>query len=164
MIVEDLEGIPGRKQARATIGPFHAPLERRTRGTSRRYVGRNLRRPGLWRCQITDPGTSSVVEYERGRRLPGVEVVEQYEDHFGLERGTLGAQRERARLERLEDPRDATVDQHLGDVACPYKGLRAFQYEDAALFFGREGQSDALIARLQRSHFLAVVGTSGSGK
>src|SRR6185295_15286777 len=30
--------------------------------------------------------------------------------------------------------------------------------------FGREGQSDALISRLQRANFLAVVGTSGSGK
>jgi len=32
------------------------------------------------------------------------------------------------------------------------------------LFFGRDGQSDALLRRLRRNHFLAVVGTSGSGK
>src|SRR3954447_13279348 len=29
---------------------------------------------------------SGIVEYERGRRLPAVDVVEQYEDHFDLER------------------------------------------------------------------------------
>jgi transcriptional regulator with XRE-family HTH domain len=81
---------------------------------------------------------SSIVEYEVGRRLPGVEVVEQYEDYFGLSRGTLIAQRERARVERLECPRDATVDGHLDDIACPYKGLRAFEDDDAVLFFGRE--------------------------
>jgi energy-coupling factor transporter ATP-binding protein EcfA2 len=46
----------------------------------------------------------------------------------------------------------------------PFPGLRPFEASEYRLFFGREGQSDALIARLQRSRFLAVVGTSGSGK
>lgn len=49
-------------------------------------------------------------------------------------------------------------------VSNPFPGLRPFETEEYGLFFGREGQSDALIERLQRSHFLAVVGTSGSGK
>jgi hypothetical protein len=49
-------------------------------------------------------------------------------------------------------------------IKNPFPGLRPFETEEYRLFFGREGQSDALIARLQRSHFLAVVGTSGSGK
>jgi tetratricopeptide (TPR) repeat protein len=46
----------------------------------------------------------------------------------------------------------------------PFPGLRPFETEEYLLFFGREGQSDELLARLGRSHFLAVVGTSGSGK
>ncbi|HEX3559285.1 MAG TPA: penicillin-insensitive murein endopeptidase [Pyrinomonadaceae bacterium] len=46
----------------------------------------------------------------------------------------------------------------------PFPGLRPFETEEYRLFFGREGQSDALIERLGRSRFLAVVGTSGSGK
>ena len=46
----------------------------------------------------------------------------------------------------------------------PFPGLRPFETEEYRLFFGREGQSDALIERLERSRFLAVVGTSGSGK
>jgi tetratricopeptide (TPR) repeat protein/energy-coupling factor transporter ATP-binding protein EcfA2 len=46
----------------------------------------------------------------------------------------------------------------------PYPGLRPFEYEDAKLFFGREGRSEDVLRRLQESHFLAVVGTSGSGK
>lgn len=49
-------------------------------------------------------------------------------------------------------------------IKNPFPGLRPFETDEYRLFFGREGQSDALIARLQRSHFLAVVGTSGSGK
>ena len=46
----------------------------------------------------------------------------------------------------------------------PFPGLRPFETNEYRLFFGREGQSDELIRRLQRSRFLAVVGTSGSGK
>src|ERR1043166_9382527 len=50
------------------------------------------------------------------------------------------------------------------NIGNPFPGLRPFETDEYSLFFGREGQSDALIERLQRSHFLAVVGTSGSGK
>lgn len=49
-------------------------------------------------------------------------------------------------------------------VTNPFPGLRPFETDEYRLFFGREGQSEALITRLQRSRFLAVVGTSGSGK
>ncbi|MDT7779933.1 MAG: hypothetical protein QOC99_2445 [Acidobacteriota bacterium] len=46
----------------------------------------------------------------------------------------------------------------------PFPGLRPFETEEYNLFFGREGQADQLLARLGRTRFLAVVGTSGSGK
>ncbi|HUS12037.1 MAG TPA: hypothetical protein VMZ30_16350 [Pyrinomonadaceae bacterium] len=46
----------------------------------------------------------------------------------------------------------------------PFPGLRPFETDEYRLFFGREGQASALISRLERSHFLAIVGTSGSGK
>ncbi|HWS55305.1 MAG TPA: tetratricopeptide repeat protein [Pyrinomonadaceae bacterium] len=49
-------------------------------------------------------------------------------------------------------------------VEHPFPGLRPFRQEESNLFFGREGQSDELLARLSRARFLAVVGTSGSGK
>jgi class 3 adenylate cyclase/energy-coupling factor transporter ATP-binding protein EcfA2 len=50
------------------------------------------------------------------------------------------------------------------DVPCPYKGLRPFEPEDSELFFGREQLAEDLAARLTESGFLAVVGSSGSGK
>ena len=50
------------------------------------------------------------------------------------------------------------------DFINPYPGLRPFRFEESYLFFGREGQSEELLKRLERSHFVAVVGTSGSGK
>ena len=46
----------------------------------------------------------------------------------------------------------------------PFPGLRPFQQEETDLFFGRDRQSDELLRRLGKSRFLAVVGTSGSGK
>ncbi|MDF7775796.1 hypothetical protein P1X14_11110 [Sphingomonas sp. AOB5] len=46
----------------------------------------------------------------------------------------------------------------------PYPGLRAFNREEAHLFFGREGCVDEMIDRLASTRFLAVLGASGSGK
>jgi hypothetical protein len=46
-------------------------------------------------------------------------------------------------------------------IKNPFPGLRPYEIDEYRLFFGREGQSDALIERLQRSRFLAIVGTSG---
>jgi len=46
----------------------------------------------------------------------------------------------------------------------PFRGLRSFTKDESELFFGREGQSDELAKRLGQKRFVAVVGTSGSGK
>src|SRR5215472_8068786 len=51
-----------------------------------------------------------------------------------------------------------------GVIANPFPGLRSFEFEESHLFFGRDGQSEQLITKLGRKRFLAVVGTSGSGK
>src|SRR6516164_6095139 len=46
----------------------------------------------------------------------------------------------------------------------PYPGLRPFRYDESDIFFGREAQTDQLLERLARNHFLAVTGPSGCGK
>src|SRR5262245_41418069 len=46
----------------------------------------------------------------------------------------------------------------------PYPGLRPFEAEDQPVFFGREEQVSALLRRMEDAHFIAVVGSSGSGK
>ena len=48
--------------------------------------------------------------------------------------------------------------------ANPFPGLRPFEAYEDHLFFGRDGQSDEILRRLRRNRFLAVIGTSGSGK
>ncbi len=47
---------------------------------------------------------------------------------------------------------------------CPYKGLAAFDANDAEYYFGRERLVAELVTRLVGSSFLALVGASGSGK
>jgi WD40 repeat protein/tetratricopeptide (TPR) repeat protein len=46
----------------------------------------------------------------------------------------------------------------------PFPGLRPFSQEEDYLFFGREEQTMELLQRLGGNRFVAVVGTSGSGK
>ena len=46
----------------------------------------------------------------------------------------------------------------------PFPGLRPFEASETHLFFGRDNQASAIVARLQSRRFVAVVGTSGSGK
>ena len=46
----------------------------------------------------------------------------------------------------------------------PFPGLRPFREDEEYLFFGRENQVDAMVNKLALTRFLAVVGTSGSGK
>jgi len=46
----------------------------------------------------------------------------------------------------------------------PFPGLRPFREDEERFFFGRESQVDTIINKLTATRFLAVVGTSGSGK
>jgi WD40 repeat protein/DNA-binding SARP family transcriptional activator len=51
-----------------------------------------------------------------------------------------------------------------GRADAPYKGLVAYQPDDAAVFFGRESVVAELVRRLADTALLAVVGASGTGK
>ena len=50
------------------------------------------------------------------------------------------------------------------DLFNPFPGLRPFEADEEHLFFGREKETDELLRRLRTNRFLAIVGTSGSGK
>ncbi len=50
------------------------------------------------------------------------------------------------------------------EIGNPFPGLRPFREGEEHLFFGRESQVDTMIDKLAGTYFLAVVGTSGSGK
>ncbi|HYY27285.1 MAG TPA: hypothetical protein VE860_05040, partial [Chthoniobacterales bacterium] len=52
----------------------------------------------------------------------------------------------------------------LKHLRIPYPGLRPFQEADGPIFFGRQKQTAVLLRRLQKHRFVAVIGSSGSGK
>lgn len=49
-------------------------------------------------------------------------------------------------------------------VVCPFKGLAAFDVDDARYYYGRERLTAELVARLAGAPLLGVIGPSGSGK
>ena len=49
-------------------------------------------------------------------------------------------------------------------IKNPFPGLRPFDTSESLVFFGRDGLSDTLLEKLRATRFVAVVGTSGSGK
>lgn len=69
------------------------------------------------------------------------------------------------------EPPDATLDEfdpqlapELDDSLCPYVGLDAFHERNQSVFFGRQRLVDELLRKLAAARFLAVLGSSGSGK
>lgn len=60
--------------------------------------------------------------------------------------------------------REATARATRAGIENPFPGLRAFGPEESHLFFGREEHVDELLALLRERRFVAVVGSSGSGK
>jgi tetratricopeptide (TPR) repeat protein len=66
--------------------------------------------------------------------------------------------------DRDRDQAPPTAAESTLSVARPFPGLRPFAYADRAFFFGRESQAFALYRLVTESRFVAVVGSSGSGK
>ncbi|MFK7891004.1 MAG: hypothetical protein AB8B63_09350 [Granulosicoccus sp.] len=61
----------------------------------------------------------------------------------------------------------STATSPASNVICgvhPFPGLRPFHEGEEHYFFGRERQTDTLIDKLRQTRFLAVIGSSGSGK
>lgn len=59
---------------------------------------------------------------------------------------------------------NAPVQLLWASAVRPFPGLRPFAYEDHAYFFGRDDQTYALYRLIDSYRFIAVVGSSGSGK
>ncbi len=52
----------------------------------------------------------------------------------------------------------------ISAIKEPYPGFRPFAESESEIFFGRDGQTGKMVSKLVAQRFLAVVGTSGSGK
>jgi WD40 repeat protein len=52
----------------------------------------------------------------------------------------------------------------MSNSGNPFVGLRPFNTDESILFFGRQQQTFELLQRLHQFHFVAIIGSSGSGK
>lgn len=105
--------------------------------------------------------------YRGGRQADALAAIrsarERLADELGAEPGAELTELELSIL-RHDDSLDAADVPVSPSTACPYRGLQPFGVDDEELFFGRDADIDAALARLARSGFLAVSGASGSGK
>jgi WD40 repeat protein len=102
-----------------------------------------------------------------GRRLPSLEATLAFVDACGGDREEWRA-RWRAVAAQVEMAAPAAAEpgsDGMGtDAPSPYRGLAAYQPEDARWFFGRDRLVADLLDRLSHRRFLAVFGPSGCGK
>ncbi|NET33260.1 MAG: hypothetical protein F6K19_14770 [Cyanothece sp. SIO1E1] len=61
-------------------------------------------------------------------------------------------------------PTQIEVKSEIDESICPYRGLKPFEKEHAAFFFGRRQVVEDVWKKLELGNFVAVIGTSGSGK
>ena len=64
----------------------------------------------------------------------------------------------------VRSPPGSGTERSTHGAPCPFKGLAAFQQDDADCFFGREDVVDDLLRRMQAHRVLVIAGASGSGK
>ncbi|MFB8414416.1 hypothetical protein ACFC63_02720 [Streptomyces albidoflavus] len=92
-----------------------------------------------------------------GKQLPSWKVTCAYVRACG---GDVDRWRERWELVEAQEREEAPEP----SGSCPYPGLRRFEVEDEALYFGRTHLVEQLAALVRSRPVSAVVGVSGSGK
>ena len=114
------------------------------------------RRSGGWPGAVHD----AAVDAARERAMRRVEVAVAAS-------GTSTSQLASARAELADNVavlQDTTVLEPADPATCPWRGLAAYDVEDAHWYAGRERLVADLVARLAATRLLVLVGASGSGK
>ena len=104
--------------------------------------------------------TTVLSEAAGGRTLPTLPVVKAYVRACG---GDVDEWEERWRQLAAQLSEDRQENGQAA-VRAPYLGLASYDVADADLYFGRDTLTAELLQRLTKSRFLAVFGSSGSGK
>jgi WD40 repeat protein len=111
----------------------------------------------------------AIVEARKALKLSAVEVAVRSGGAFdavwlkAAEEGARVDARQLATLARLLSLQPDDIS-YKEDTRSPYRGLMAFEPEDASLFGGREVATKAILALLKEHPIVAVIGASGSGK
>lgn len=115
--------------------------------------------------------TLALANYRAGRQAEASAVLRAARVRFVQDLG-IDLGRELSELEidilrqspSLDASRPPPLEATGADATCPYPGLSAYDAEDAAVFFGRDDDIDALVARARPGAIVTLVGPSGSGK
>ncbi|MFP5334061.1 MAG: BTAD domain-containing putative transcriptional regulator [Actinomycetes bacterium] len=155
------DGVPADVE-RLDVGPL-APED--VRALLETYLPEQVARdvlPDVLRRSGGRPGAvhDLAVETARRREMSRVETAaaEARDGRRRLDAARAELQDGVVRLGEVLRPRGPAAD------VCPWKGLAAYDVEDASMFAGRERLVAELVARVSSSTVLAVIGTSGSGK
>jgi hypothetical protein len=160
----------------ARLGPATLALPRRGKGPAIETVDEFARKLNTLRTasgkshrRLADDcglGFTTIAGYCRGEHLPQLGVHGEFQ-RLLTSLGVPAGKAQNEWFEALASLRSRT-GRSVASATNPYPGLRAFQPEDAALFFGRQELTgrllDAVAACRPAGSLLVVVGSSGSGK
>jgi WD domain, G-beta repeat len=134
---------------------MRAAIERRVQDSGRRFRVIPVLLPGAKRAERSSLPTFLAA-------TTWVEFPDSLDDPAAFHRLVCG-------IRGLEP--GAGLGQAIYEGQCPYRGLRVFDVDDAPFFFGREALVQWLLNELRPAaegqpinRFLAIVGSSGSGK
>ena len=109
----------------------------------------------------------ATAEYQAGRQSEALRTLRRLRTVLSRELGLDPAPEIEALEQAIlrQDP-SLVVEAALPEPSpvCPYQGLKPYDVDDAAGFFGRDADVAACLRKLSDSSVLAVVGPSGCGK
>jgi WD40 repeat protein/DNA-binding SARP family transcriptional activator len=108
----------------------------------------------------------ALAQYRCGRQADALRSVARARrllvDEVGIDPGSELVALEAAILRQDDSLVAPDIPAATGE--CPYKGLAAYDVDDAEVFFGRESEVAACLDRLRSTPLLVVAGPSGCGK
>src|SRR6266496_1260268 len=158
---------PGRRQVPISI-PVSTLEKFATFGDLLRFLRRRVSLTQMELASAVGYSHTQISRLEQNLRLPDIPTIEA-NFVFALEL----EEEPRAIARLLELAANVRREDAPAAGLCPYKGLNFYEEADADLFVGREALTAQLVKRVlaltsngdaTKERFLAIVGSSGSGK
>ena len=110
----------------------------------------------------------ALANYRAGRQAEALETLRAARTHLleevGLEPGRVLVDLEASILRQDPQLNAAPRTTRAASSRCPYRGLAAYEPDDAEVFFGRDTEVDRIVAMAERVPLVVLTGPSGCGK